>query len=106
MDKRLSKRQWMVIVLGGALYALLFSLGSQIDARGYTALGESLLRFMCAWPVAVCALAVLFSAVFPRLICTENSRGGALVLCAGRVCADLRLLCAGVSDHVSRLVLL
>lgn len=67
-------RRRAVLMLGASAYALLFALGSQIDARGFTEPGETALRFALALPVALGVLALLLGRVFPAL---QAGRGGA-----------------------------
>lgn len=64
-----------VLLGGAAVYALLFALGSQIDAQGFTQLGTSLARFFAALPVALCALYVMFRFVLPRLELAPDAQG-------------------------------
>lgn len=45
-------RKIFVLTLGAAVYALLFSLGSQIDQTGVTTAGTTLTRFAVAFPIA------------------------------------------------------
>ena len=50
------RRQWAVLALGAAGYALLYALGSQIDMRGFTDGQQTLRRFALALPAAFLAL--------------------------------------------------
>lgn len=61
------RRQWAVLALGAAGYALLYALGSQIDMRGHTQAQETLRRFALALPVAFLVLLGAFEWVIPRL---------------------------------------
>ena len=60
-------RERVVLLLGGALYALFYARGSQIDERGATTPGASLARFAMALPVACLALYALLRFALPRL---------------------------------------
>lgn len=68
---------WRAAVLfgGAAVYALLYALGLQIDAQGFTQLGTSLTRFFAALPVALCVLYALFRFVLPRLELKPDVQG-------------------------------
>ena len=52
-------RRRVVLLLGAAVYALLFALGSQIDGRGFTSPGQTALRFALALPACLGVLALL-----------------------------------------------
>ncbi|MDO4741442.1 MAG: DUF6020 family protein [Eubacteriales bacterium] len=58
-------REWAALILGAAVYALLYALGSQIDQSGATKAGATLVRFAGALPVAAAALLLFFSLPAP-----------------------------------------
>ncbi|MGN0774865.1 MAG: DUF6020 family protein [Candidatus Ventricola sp.] len=64
-------RRGTVLILGAAVYALLYALCSQIDESGSVAGEQVLPRFALAFPAALAALVLLFRFVMPRL-----ERGG------------------------------
>lgn len=70
-DKSGRLRRRAVLLLGALAYALLYALGSQVDARGSVQAEQVLPRFALAFPIALGVLALLFRAVLPRL-----GRGG------------------------------
>lgn len=55
-----SIRQRCVLFIGAFAYALLFSLGSQIEQYGYTRFYRSILRFSFSFPAALFILLILF----------------------------------------------
>lgn len=67
MRIRCGRRQTAVLCAGAVLYALLYVLGSQIDAVGETEPGRTLVRFVLALPVAGVVLYALLEGVLPRL---------------------------------------
>lgn len=71
MAKRETWRKRAVWLLGAGIYALLFSLCSQIDASGSVRAGTALVRFVLAYPAALAALYVLFQKALPH--CTLKS---------------------------------
>ena len=77
----LARRQWAVLALGAAGYALLYALGSQIDVRGYTQAQETLGRFVLALPVAFLALLGAFEWVIPRLSVRRAQEGAKKPFC-------------------------
>lgn len=66
-------RRRVVLLLGAAVYALLFALGSQIDGCGFTSPGQTALRFALALPACLGVLALLLGRVLPAL---RVGRGG------------------------------
>ena len=60
-------RRTLVLLLGGAAYALLYAFCSQIDESGVSRVDEALRRFCVAFPVAVLALLLLLRVVLPRM---------------------------------------
>lgn len=58
-------RAWIVLLFSALIYALLFSLGSQIDQSGATQLSMTVLRLLCAFPAAFVVLLALFACVLP-----------------------------------------
>lgn len=58
-------RAWSMLLFSALIYALLFSLGSQIDQTGTTQLSLTMLRLLCAFPVAFAVLLALFACVLP-----------------------------------------
>ena len=56
-----------VLIFGAMGYALLYSLGSQIDVYGFTTGWETMKRFLAAFPVALLALLGIFGWLLPRL---------------------------------------
>lgn len=75
------RRQWAVLALGAAGYALLYALGSQIDMRGYTQAQETLGRFALALPVAFLALLGAFEWAIARLSAKGAQAGAAKPFC-------------------------
>jgi len=83
------RREWTVLCVGSLIYALLYALCSQIDQAGATQISVTILRFLCAFPVAFAVLFVLFSWVLPCCRITEGREGAfhtpaaflALLLC-------------------------
>ena len=75
------RRQWAVLALGAAGYALLYALGSQIDVRGYTQAQETLGRFALALPVAFLALLGAFEWAIARLSAKGAQEGAAKPFC-------------------------
>lgn len=61
-------RRGMVLILGAAVYALLYALCSQIEQSGSVAAGQVLPRFALAFALALGVLAALFRFVLPRLV--------------------------------------
>ena len=60
-------RKIFVLTLGAAVYALLFSLGSQIDQTGVTTAGTTLTRFVVAFPIAWGVLLMLMGELIPKI---------------------------------------
>lgn len=75
MGRRWNGRKGVVLILGAFLYALLYALCSQIDETGVCERGTTLIRFACAFPIALAALYVLFRFVLPRLACAPEGNG-------------------------------
>lgn len=75
------RRQWAVLALVAAGYALLYALGSQIDMRGYTQAQETLGRFALALPVAFLALLGAFEWAIARLSAKGAQAGAAKPFC-------------------------
>lgn len=60
-------RRTLVLLLGAAVYAMLYALCSQIDENGVSCMDVTLRRFCMGFPIAACILYVLFHNVFPRM---------------------------------------
>ena len=65
-------RKIFVLTLGAAVYALLFSLGSQIDQTGVTTAGTTLTRFAVAFPIAWGVLLMLMGELIPKITCAQG----------------------------------
>ena len=65
-------RKIFVLTLGAAVYALLFSLGSQIDQAGVTSVGATLTRFAVAFPIAWGVLLMLMGELIPKITCVQG----------------------------------
>ncbi|MBR4039099.1 MAG: hypothetical protein IKJ11_03255 [Clostridia bacterium] len=66
-------RRRAVLILAACIYALLFSLGSQIDAVGTVDAGKAIVRFALALPVSLGVLWALFVYGMP---CLERGKPG------------------------------
>ena len=85
-------RKIFVLTLGAAVYALLFSLGSQIDQAGVTMAGTTLTRFAVAFPIAWGVLLMLMGELIPKITCVQGEE------------KNFPVLCANLSDLLSRYV--
>ena len=65
-------RKIAVLSFGAAMYALLFSVCSQIDASGTAGLGATLGRFAVSFPAAWLILLVLMEFLMPQMVCTPK----------------------------------
>ena len=68
-----SPRQWGCLCLGAFIYALLFSLGSQIEKFGFTSFYVSLMRFGLSFPIALTILIFLFHTMDHLRFSQENN---------------------------------
>lgn len=65
-------RKLTVLLFGAAGYALLFTLGNQIEQMGSVTWNGSLMRFAAAFPAALLALTLLLGGLMPRLTCSRG----------------------------------
>ena len=70
-------RKTGVLLFGAFVYAILYALGSQIDARGFTTGWETLKRFAVALPVAFLILLGIFEWLLPRIHNRHTEEEGA-----------------------------
>ena len=68
-------RKIAVLSFGAAMYALLFSVGSQIDAFGTAGLGATLGRFAVSFPAAWLILLALMEFLMPKMVCMPKQAG-------------------------------
>lgn len=77
----------VILLIGSGIYALLFSLGSQVETIGFTRISETATRFCIAFPVAVTALYCLTRVLWSSAGIVSNrtcpSRNGFPVYGAG-----------------------